>query len=580
MFCKIHVTSSDMINVNTRWCAHAGGCTTLPAWNFPGEKRGLYCKVHAIDGMLDIVNPRCQHPGCNKQPSYNMPHEVRGLFCKVHVTCSDMTNVVSRRCAHAGGCTTRPNWNFPGEKRGLYCAVHALDGMLDIASPRCQHPGCKSNSPAYNAPSEKQGKFCAVHAGPDMVDVLHKKCAHPGCGKIPKYNVPGQKCGLFCVVHKSDAMVRVHAKLCDFPTCGTRPTYGVSGQKHATRCAVHRDDIMVDVKSRRCAFVGCGAVQPGYGNPGGKSGSHCFAHKTRTMVLVRHLGCKQSKECMRKPYYAEPDEASAKMCGVHRSKTMVSIESKRCQTPKCKRDAEFGKTEVNRAQFCIDHKPDGYVDVYAARRCEHAGCTADWDLTYETTEGAVKQHKACLAHAPAGYEEEIKRFCKYCDVREDVEFVCASCKLRMHKKEHAVVRHLRRTIKLPFKYDESPGFECTRKRPDIRFEMPTHDVIVEVDENQHRGYAESCECARIAEIVGAIGGKAVVFIRYNPDAVKFAGKPHKVTAAERIDLLVATVNEEIAREITKFEVRLVQLWFDAETAEAKRETDITSIVAV
>jgi hypothetical protein len=57
-------------------------------------------------------------------------------------------------------------------------------------------------------------------------------------------------------------------------------------------------------------------------------------------------------------------------------------------------------------------------------------------------------------------------------------------------------------------------------------------------------------------------------------------KPHKVTAAERIDLLVATVNEEIAREITKFEVRLVQLWFDAETAEAKRETDITSIVAV
>jgi len=71
-----------------------------------------------------------------------------------------------------------------------------------------------------------------------------------------------------------------------------------------------------------------------------------------------------------------------------------------------------------------------------------------------------------------------------------------------------------------------------------------------------------------------------VFIRYNPDAVRFGGRMHTVTAAERIDLLVATVNEEIARVPTKFEVRLVQLWFDAGTSEAKREMDITGIVAV
>ena len=470
--------------------------------------------------------------------------------------------------------------NFPGEKRALMCAVHALDGMLDIANPRCQHPGCTRISPTHNAPTEARGKFCAVHAGPDMVDVQNKKCAHPGCGTQPNYNVPGQTRGRYCVVHKSDDMVNVRSKLCDFPTCSKQPVYGASGQKRATRCAVHKDDIMVDVKSRRCAFVGCGVVHPGYGNPGGKHGSHCFTHKGQLMVRLLHLGCKHSRACMRAPRYAEPDEVRAKLCSDHKTKTMVSTESKKCQTPKCKHNAEFGKSESSRARFCIDHRPDGYVDVYAARRCEHAGCTADWDLTYETTEGAVKQHKACLAHAPAGYEDSLKRFCRYCDIREDVEFVCVSCKQRMHKKEHAVVRHLRRVIDTPLIYDESPGFECTRKRPDIRFEMPTHDVIVEVDENQHRGYSESCECARIAEIVGAIGGKAVVFVRYNPDAVKFAGKPHKVTAAERIDLLVATVNEEIAREITKFEVRLVQLWFDAETAEAKRETDITSIVAV
>ena len=73
----------------------------------------------------------------------------------------------------------------------------------------------------------------------------------------------------------------------------------------------------------------------------------------------------------------------------------------------------------------------------------------------------------------------------------------------MHKKEYAVIRHLRRTIDVPLDathYDERPAFECTRKRPDIRFEMPAHDVIVEVDENQHRGYEDSCERPMAARI--------------------------------------------------------------------------------
>jgi hypothetical protein len=36
----------------------------------------------------------------------------------------------------------------------------------------------------------------------------------------------------------------------------------------------------------------------------------------------------------------------------------------------------------------------------------------------------------------------------------------------------------------------------------------------------------------------------------------------KVTAVERIDLLVDTIKEEIQRVPTQFEVRLVQLWYD------------------
>ncbi len=95
-----------------------------------------------------------------------------------------------------------------------------------------------------------------------------------------------------------------------------------------------------------------------------------------------------------------------------------------------------------------------------------------------------------------------------------------------------------------------------------------------------RGYDESCECARISEIVGAIGGKSVVFVRYNPDTVRYGGTVQSVAAAERIDLLVETVKQELKRASTGFEVRLVQLWYDAPVADAKRELDITRLVAI
>ena len=113
--------------------------------------------------------------------------------------------------------------------------------------------------------------------------------------------------------------------------------------------------------------------------------------------------------------------------------------------------------------------------------------------------------------------------------------------------------------------------------------MPTYDVIVEVDENQHRSYEETCECARMSEIVGAIGGKSVVFIRYNPDVVRHNGKVRVVPAAERIDLLVEVVKQELVREPNAFSVRLVQLWYDNMSAsryEPRQEIDITHIVAV
>lgn len=44
---------------------------------------------------------------------------------------------------------------------------------------------------------------------------------------------------------------------------------------------------------------------------------------------------------------------------------------------------------------------------------------------------------------------------------------------------------------------------CSKRRPDILIDLETHLIIIEVDENQHKGY--SCENKRIMEISQDLG---------------------------------------------------------------------------
>jgi hypothetical protein len=391
----------------------------------------------------------------------------------------------------------------------MFCKSHAIDGMVDVINKRCVHPEC-TKQPSFNTPDQKTGLFCKDHATDGMVNVKNKRCAHPNCAKIPNFNTPDQTgVGRFCQAHATEGMVNVKSKRCAHPNCAKQPTFNA------------------------------------------------------------------------------PDQKVGLFCSQHKEKGMISIMKKTCQSVTCRADAVYGKSEFHRAQYCHAHTPDHttYVHVVAARRC--CECDADYDVVVECGGGSSQpSRKYCLAHCPVGaYETVMKRLCKYCDLRDDSPLVCVSCKQRSHKKEWAVVQHLRRTVRTPFLYDDyglNPA--CTKRRPDIRFELPTHDVIVEVDENQHRGYEESCECARMSEIVGAIGGKPVVFIRYNPDTVRHNGQVRVVPAAERIDLLVDVVKRELVREPSAFSVRLVQLWYDGNASASpyapEQEMDITRIVAV
>jgi hypothetical protein len=123
---------------------------------------------------------------------------------------------------------------------------------------------------------------------------------------------------------------------------------------------------------------------------------------------------------------------------------------------------------------------------------------------------------------------------------------------------------------------------CSKRRPDIFYELQKHCVIVEVDENQHASYEESCECARINEIVGGIGGRSVIFIRFNPDTTRNRGKNIGLKMGDKVDLLVSKLKEELMRDYDSFCVKMIQLYYDDnyEVYQSVKEEDITSRVAI
>lgn len=100
--------------------------------------------------------------------------------------------------------------------------------------------------------------------------------------------------------------------------------------------------------------------------------------------------------------------------------------------------------------------------------------------------------------------------CEYCNTPE-----CD--KLRENSKEGVVVKFLRENLSVSFLHNKEISHEITGKRyrPDILINGEHCNIIVEVDENQHRGGGYKCDHRRMYDIIAEIG--PTIFIRYNPD---------------------------------------------------------------
>lgn len=112
----------------------------------------------------------------------------------------------------------------------------------------------------------------------------------------------------------------------------------------------------------------------------------------------------------------------------------------------------------------------------------------------------------CLLWATKG------KLCSYCKPKNQN-------KLYFKTKEYKIINFLKNNLKgIDFIHNKSVGSECTNGHlfPDVRFDCNHFNLILEIDEFQHRGANYQCDKQRMYDIIAKLG-LPCVFIRYNPD---------------------------------------------------------------
>jgi len=311
--------------------------------------------------------------------------------------------------------------------------------------------------------------FCIAHGG-------GKRCTFLNC---PKSALGATD---FCSVHGG-------GKRCTFLNCPRQ------AQGATDFCSAHGG-------GKRCTFLNCPSSALG-------ATDFCSAHGGGKRCTF--LNCPSSAQ------------GATNFCKAHGG-------GKRCTFLNCPSSAR-GATD-----FCIAHgggkrctflncpsSAQGATDFCSAhgggKRCTFLNCpsSARGATYFCSVHGGGKRCPTCINWIDSqGANKKFNGFCArcYCRLFPNDPRVRRNYKT----KEFAVLRHLEHCFpKHHIVNDRRVSDGCSKKKPDFFFELLTHVIMVEVDENGHMSYDQSCENKRMMELSKDIAHRPLVFIRFNPD---------------------------------------------------------------
>lgn len=473
-----------------------------------------FCRGHKRDDMV-WVHGLCQEEGCMTRASFGAGK--KKTHCGAHAS-DDMRRVDQTRSCPAPGCKKAPTHSLPGEAAS-HCKDHAAPGMSKRYTSRdCQADGCEKEA-TFGAPGEA-GKFCAAHKTSGMVPTKGLRCGV--CEKRASFGNTGQRASR-CKEHKLDGMVNVNYATCMVDGCSRGKSHGVEGGE-PTVCSIHASEGMLNLREKLCAAQGC-SVEPVFGYPEGER-TMCAKHKAEGMINVKKNTC-TANGCTLASSFAFPG-STGKWCLEHSAEGMENVSRKKCDHPGCQHQATYG--------------PPGL----ASSRCGR-----------HMLEGFVNQNLHDCTSCGLPYKIPKDSLCGYCDPHG---------RMRMATREAVVEEYLQKTFPdIPFRHNQRvPGRFCKDEiqRPDFLFDMGTHLVDLEVDENQHKRHPEECELARMYRIVAA-SGLPVRFLRFNPDPFRVRGQLKTIDQEERFTILTTEIRKALEQPPPGRMIDVRHIFYDA-----------------
>lgn len=528
------------------FCEYKHDCSNMPYYNFPNKKYAAFCKKHKTNDMINVYTIKCENKTCFETAYYNFFDEIQPIFCKKHKT-DEMFHINRRKCENST-CIQDAYYNLPNKKPAVFCFKHKTNDMISIYQKLCQD--CTKIA-KYNFPNKKTPLFCFDHKHCEMIRTDAKLCKH--CLQPAKYNFPNEKMPVFCSKHKRNNMIKIVKKKsnsCQTEHCTLPKSYNFPHLRSPVFCFFHALSDMIDVRVNRCNSQFCFDIAI-FGSPDSHKPAFCQLHAENNMILLFRPSCYQNR-CSHKPKYNFPNHNFGLFCSRHKLHNMINV-TKKCKFDSCSNSRFFGKPE-SPLLFCSKHKS---IDMISPSDFQCSVCFDKYHVI-------INNIKYCLNCEPDHLTEiAIKQKCKYCDIEPKSNFVCYDCLQNKFKKEIMVLQFVRDHIPTKFIHNSSSMLDnCSKKRPDLFFDLPLHSVILEIDEFQHTNYNELCECARLNEIANALGGKSVIFIRFNPDKILHNGVPFEFDIKSRLQTLVHVLQREIDAHYPKLTAKLIQLFFN------------------
>ena len=483
----------------------------------------LYWKCRCNDIWKESVTvrkrydacPNCQNrkprmciaEDCDLYPSFNYPERKWAIYCGTHKLIR-MKDVISKKCEE-DDCSKRANYNFPENKRPVRCKKHALKGMISLIN-LCDFPGC-TTAASFNYPGKKGKVKCLKHSNSQMINAYRIICKHEDCNITASFNYPGKNNPIYCSGHKLSGMLSIWTRRC---FCGIRATYGCD-KSNPECCFKHKkSDHIYCNKRHKCEICG----EKAYYKFPNETPKRCLCHRLDGMSR-RGIICKEDN-CFNFASYNYLGE-KALYCRTHSLSGMIDVKAKRCGIEGCLNHCNLGFPGQG-SNRCSVHASEGMM-YHPTYKCLQEGCTNF------AIYGRIKaKPEFCEEHKKNDHKLLTNRKCLECGSVDilDINLKCFICcpesfnDRKRHLKEEEVCNILSDSKHSDFiSHDKVPTDVKYCKdsyRPDILYNCLTHYLIIEIDENMHRGYDTYCERTRMYNIAQDLG-LDTIFIRYNPD---------------------------------------------------------------